>query len=688
MARYFNSQIVKPISTFVPENLDFYQGKLEGMQKKQDAYRANIASLNSDILSRQEDKQLAFNDAKKLNERIGSLANYDINNPNEHSKVVKELKDINFQLGNYGVKNAYESRLKQEQGIVKNIEDNKDYTGEHSWIKDYQLKSLKNKNSSEANPVNYNPNNGTFNQIKAPDEIPVVDVDKKTKDWLDGIEKDSRYYNGASNLKIPLVEAFREGKVSEFGKQKVFNTLAEQANANPEVLKYYQAKSNNFGYNTDESKFINYDKDGNAIGFNTNTLLGSKLQGRLTGKVNREEDISTKTEEQSLALYKAKHKIDNPDAISGGVEVGNPENNSLNSIIKSFGMEGLIDENGDIVSSGKGNLNKITFIDPKTRKQETITYSNAKSALDGEFSMKQKGFTVLNRDENKKSFEQNLDSFYKKAIPLAHSLGIEAKNGDYKTAIYNYMVGVSKNASMTATLNPSIQDAITENHFSNNSDISNMEIYPQGDFEGNTKATKEVTDKLAGNTKVVGVDYYSPHQTGWKISVTPKEDGKNAGVDKPYIAIPKDENFKNETKPVWQVSRGAYEYAKSGKIDPKYNIGTDQYYGRIPIGKFAEEIGSNMTKEGSGVPVSSSFEPLENGLVKVRVVTHSTIDNVPVNVTRTFVYNQDCSVVEHSGNEPLSQVQDEKTTELYKTGKSLSKYTTEIKSKVKNSDIK
>ncbi len=303
MARYWSSRPQEFVSQFVPKNLELEQGYFDNLQKKQDGYKNNISALNTDILSRQQDRPDAFNDAKALNSRANALKDYDINDPSQAKKAMEEMKALNFELGNYSKKNAYESRLKQEQSIAKDILENKDYTKDQSWIKDYQLGKLSKQNTSEANPVNYDPASGKFNSIKPPEEIPVVNLgDIVTKSFgSSNMSKDGTFFDlGTKSSGVPFHTLYQEGNVTGYGTQKVLGSLAGTV-VTPDVIKYYQAKSEHFyGTNkdgspkTNEADAVKYNSKGQIIGFNENTLLGKELNGYLTGKVGKERTRDTK----------------------------------------------------------------------------------------------------------------------------------------------------------------------------------------------------------------------------------------------------------------------------------------------------------------------------------------------------------------------------------------------------------
>lgn len=662
MARYWQSRPQEFISQFVPENLALQQGYFDNLQDRQDKFQAELVGLNTKSNALPNDIPTVVQAKKTIEDKVNSMGAYNINDPNQRKQALQGIVEARQALSPFGVLGAPDDKKKRYDIFEKELYDR---YKTNPMMLSYMDKQLKEKNLTPERAITFDSNGNPKNtEIIPPQEFTYKDKNEEFTKWL----KDTEFDQISSNSGLTKEQghaalfSYLNGNRQEKKGEKIYNSLKQRALADPNLLHSLKAEANYF-----------YGDERLA-----DQLLETSLKGVVTGGEFVRDNLDRKYLEDSVMAHAAKDKIDNPVPVSGGTEVGNAEANSIQSIITNFGLEGLIDTNGNISSS-----------------DQTVTiYRNNKTGEEIKVQPGMKSTTKIpagysyDRSEKTNNYKENLDNFYKKAVPLAKSLGITAENGDYRTALYEYMVGVSKNKSETAILNPSVADAMTANHLANNSDISNMEIYSQGNVESNVKETDETANMLANNSKFTGVDYYSPNQAGWKLTFTPKDgDRKAAEVDKAYIAVPKDQNFRNETKPVWAISRGAYEYAKTGKVNTDFNIPKDSKIGGVPVGKFAEEIGSNMEAQGAGKPVASSYEKTKDGNVKVRVTTHLVENNKPVNLTKTYTFDSAGNIVDFSDYEPLSQVQDEKTTELYEAGNSLSKYTTKIASKVKNEEI-
>lgn len=277
----------------------------------------------------------------------------------------------------------------------------------------------------------------------------------------------------------------------------------------------------------------------------------------------------------------------------------------------------------------------------------------------------------------------------KKIAVIANKLGI---NADPKS-VYNYFVNISKQASTTTELHPSTQKAITENLFGENTDISNMEFYPQGAENANDKATSEIVNVIANNSSSRGLDYYSKNGTGFKLTVTPKDGNKASGVDVAYIAIPKDITLQRETKPINDISVGAINYAKTGDIDPARNInGNDLDFElankfNLPKGSgnrmkkaIENKIKTDFSKDSK--MISSSYEIRKDGTMFIRGVTQ-----LPDNRHMVVEYEVDADGNGKFNNiKSLNEVQQENTKYLETKGV-LKKYNTSLQQKIKPSSV-
>ncbi len=315
MARYFSSRPQEFISQFAPENLGIQQNYYDNLQRRQDNLQANIGALQQDIPAREYDKPDAFNLAKKVNSQLDGLRSLNANDPNQQKQIFEGIKQARNIMSPYGEGNAYKSRLVQDQSINKAIDEDKDLTGENAWMKTWSKNRFEQLNNPESNPVNYNPNTGQFNQIKAPEKLKPVDAKKEVHAVLDDISKDKSYQAlGYGNTPVEFTKSYREGDVSGYGYQKVAQALLNRI-GEPDNIRTYQAKSETLlgPGATDERNFATFDKDGKFVKFNTDTLLGRELEGSLIGKTSREEDFKTNFIKDDLGLYQAKKKDDLKD---------------------------------------------------------------------------------------------------------------------------------------------------------------------------------------------------------------------------------------------------------------------------------------------------------------------------------------------------------------------------------------
>lgn len=324
MARYFQSQPQQFVSQFVPENLELKQGYYEGLQANQDKLNANIGALQKDINSTEYDKPEAFSFAKQVNSQLGELSGLNANDPTQKQKIFEGIKNARYAMSPYGQGNAYETRYKQDAEINKAIDEDKEAVGENAWMKKYYKDEFKYLNNAESNPVNYNPKTGQFNQIIPPTKLKPVEAKKEIHAVLEDISKDKSYASlGYGNTPVDFTVSYKEGNTGGYAYQKVAQTLLNRI-GDVDNIRTYQAKSRTLlgtkedgSPVTDERKFAIFDKKGNFVKFNTNTLLGQELEGALIGKVSKEDDFNTKFIDDKLGLHNAKRTADE-EAVKNG----------------------------------------------------------------------------------------------------------------------------------------------------------------------------------------------------------------------------------------------------------------------------------------------------------------------------------------------------------------------------------
>ena len=96
MARYFRTQLVNPISQYVAEPLNLYQGKLENMQGAQDKSQAEIVAANKAFgyVPTEEEAALAMQTKSELDKQVESIKDLDINNPSDKRKILEGIKKV------------------------------------------------------------------------------------------------------------------------------------------------------------------------------------------------------------------------------------------------------------------------------------------------------------------------------------------------------------------------------------------------------------------------------------------------------------------------------------------------------------------------------------------------------------------------------------------------------------------
>jgi hypothetical protein len=237
--------------------------------------------------------------------------------------------------------------------------------------------------------------------------------------------------------------------------------------------------------------------------------------------------------------------------------------------------------------------------------------------------------------------------------------------GKIKEQLYNYALNLAQTRSTTSRLQPSTIEGMNKRYLGKNSDISNMEFYEQGDKGSNAKTTNEVVNKLAKNSSFTGIDYFNENGAGWKVVYT--EDGN---VDKALIAVPRDQTFKADTKPVQIISVGAMNFAKTGKIDNKYKDSQFDYLQR--------EVSNILPNVNL---VASSTEQNSKGDIILR---GSFVDNsTGVPLLKGVTHNTTTGQIKFSS---LGEIQADKTSEVQVKG-SLTQYNSSLGEKTKNSEV-
>lgn len=358
--------------------------------------------------------------------------------------------------------------------------------------------------------------------------------------------------------------------------------------------------------------------------------------------------------------------VDNFGRLITTNEQGNPEATDMGSVLSGLGLDKIMDNNGRAITSGPLNSKYIvTKVDGTTK-----TFDNS---IDAHKFAGNTGSISQQHVESNKSLDQtaleNAQILVKKSAELGLGKPID---GDYRKQLYNYALNVAKRRSTTSNLQPNTSDKLTEFFLGDNSNIHNMEVYQQGNEDSNAKLTAEQVASMAKNSKITGVDYYGNNQAGWKVAVTPKDDkGKPAGVDEALIAIPRDKKFEEETRPIWTISKGALEFAKTGKVNPQYkdvNYDKVQEYAKKNIGGSPVISGTSTEFDDQGNPIiRGSFTQVINGEPQMFGIEFNPKYAAPIITT-------------------LDKIQNQKTEELQTKG-SLNQYVTKLQENVKPSNI-
>ena len=211
---------------------------------------------------------------------------------------------------------ALEQRVNQKQKAEKEIYDqfldpkSKKY---NPTVGNYYLNQFRN------SIPDFKFENGSFNHINPLKTGNVISV-KEREDWLDGVldrlESDRSAYTTAKGEQttIPLKQLFRTGKTEFLKLDKIKRALGDQAQNNPELIETFDilGLANGIGENQGSGFIQSYNVDGNgnvvSPNFNTNTLLGSWLEGVSQGKQFIRQDVSGNIQLDNVALEEFKSR--------------------------------------------------------------------------------------------------------------------------------------------------------------------------------------------------------------------------------------------------------------------------------------------------------------------------------------------------------------------------------------------
>lgn len=306
-------------------------------------------------------------------------------------------------------------------------------------------------------------------------------------------------------------------------------------------------------------------------------------------------------------------------------EQGNPEATDMKSVLTGLDLGDVLDATGEFKTTGILD-SKYVVTKPDGSKKE---FTNS---IDAHKFAGSTGVISQQKESSSKSADAIVNQGYQKLAEISNKLGLGIpKNGNYRKQVYDYAVNIAKQRSTTSNLQPNTSEQMTNFFLGENSNIHNMEVYAQGDELSNAKMTNEAVAALAKNSKITGLDYYGNNQAGWKIAVTPKDDkGNPTGVDQALIAIPRDKKFEEETRPVYTISKGALEFAKTGNIDQKYKDGSPFEKGsNITVHDKLQQYANNRIAGKPKIAASSSeLAKDENGNILGTIIRGSFVQVV------------------------------------------------------------
>lgn len=297
-------------------------------------------------------------------------------------------------------------------------------------------------------------------------------------------------------------------------------------------------------YKRDSEGNVFKDKDGNPVietkkGKFADVFLEEKKQDYTQALADKliHQTIDPKMTADAYGLFDYKQKVAEESAkdYTNTSSVGNPTATNIQQLLSDNGLSEFVDSDGNIKRHSAGLksavINGMLMMIPYGASDADVTVNAA----------------------------------YKKSAEIGKSLGLPTpKNGNWVKAVYNHFVNVSKQASTTSDFHPSTAESLTKNFLGENSDLGNMEIYPQGSQNKNDKATATVAGVLAKNSKFSGIDYFSNDNAGLRLAYTPKKsDGTPAGPDESYVAIPKNKNLLAEAEPVRHISNAYLQRMKN-----------------------------------------------------------------------------------------------------------------------------
>jgi hypothetical protein len=642
--RFDTSQPQEYVSQHVPLPFEAIAALGEKTQKAHDAaiddtYKLKdlmtkvpaIYDPNLGLSNIQKKKELDAQFAPKIDDLTNKIMAGDVN-------ATRELEQLKRDFANNPVRQELENSYVDYQAYKKDMVDKKDA---YAIYKDpYRNKALINE-AGELQPFRYS-GMGEIQDHASEARDQMKDIAKMGYDSKNSTLnlEDGNIYTKDSHgkyIKDTRVRELANRKAKDFiqtEKGKDFLELIKYQNPNATPQELYKHVSD-YLYNAGSNQV--FSDIGGGTDVQTTSLTGKKYDEKVSA------NISTTNEQ------------------------GNPETINVDNILNSWGLNNIFDKDGVITAPSMFDSKYVVTNKDGVKKE----FNTSKEAH--EFAGKT-GVITQQKRSNGESADGVIHNAYSKIMPVFKSLGLKVPpGGTVAKTLHDYANTVALQRSTTTQLQQSTIKGMTNFFLGDNSNISNMEVYEQGNEDFNAKLTNETMGSLAKNSKITGVDYFSNNKAGWKIAVTPKDgDGKIVGKDKALIAIPRDLTFESETKPVYNISKGALEFAKTGKENSKY------------MDQAAPVIQEKLTKEyGVYAPkiIASSTERNKNGEVILR---GSYVDNSNNQADMKGIeYNVSKGTFELLS---LGEIQKRKTQELETKG-ALQQYNVKLGETIKDSEV-
>lgn len=331
MARFYETQYIKPSSAYVPLPIDAMAARLQQMQGAQDQYRQTIEAFDKPFANLPIDQQSALEAKDWVQGQLENLRGIDYNDAANRNQIYKTIKDVRDFYGPQGQAGLLENRVNQYNSAKKHIQDTyKDNPTQMGYLLnqlegqfytqpqegqqvdpttgmmlDYQNKALRR-----------NPQTGMWENtgISSPTEWTWKDPNKEWDDAIKSVAYDSFKSTNPSWSGTPAdaVSMYFLGGGDQLTKQKIDQAMYSRFMSDPDLIKSAQAQSDYYGKGVDETQFAGLDNKGNVV-WNPETLIGEMMLGRNKGASFYRDKTEHGTVTDQIKVDKAKHKLENPD---------------------------------------------------------------------------------------------------------------------------------------------------------------------------------------------------------------------------------------------------------------------------------------------------------------------------------------------------------------------------------------